>query len=104
MRTLQQSGGAGLGLSIARSLVEAQGGQIEIASKLNVGTAVTLSFPIASAPRVVSGGASAPGGGNAAAQLATPPVRATAFGDAAEAPHAVSTSGSESASEPPHAR
>jgi signal transduction histidine kinase len=41
------SGGAGLGLSIARGLVEAHGGSLAIASKLGEGTTVTLKFPIA---------------------------------------------------------
>jgi signal transduction histidine kinase len=37
--------GSGLGLSIARALMEAQGGQISIASDVNVGTTVTLRLP-----------------------------------------------------------
>jgi signal transduction histidine kinase len=37
----------GLGLSIARSLVEAQGGKIGLESQLGQGTRVTLSMPAA---------------------------------------------------------
>jgi signal transduction histidine kinase len=38
-------GAAGLGLSIANGLVEAHGGSLTIASKVGVGTTVTLRFP-----------------------------------------------------------
>jgi two-component system OmpR family sensor kinase len=37
--------GAGLGLSIVKSLIEAQGGEVMIASKQGRGTTVTFSFP-----------------------------------------------------------
>ena len=37
--------GAGLGLSLARSLVELHGGSLEIASEVGAGTAVTVGFP-----------------------------------------------------------
>jgi signal transduction histidine kinase len=40
-------GAAGLGLSIANGLVEAHGGSLTIASKVGVGTTVTLRFPLA---------------------------------------------------------
>ena len=47
----QRRGGAGLGLSIAQSLVAAQGGAISIASAEGSGTTVTLLFPRAGANR-----------------------------------------------------
>lgn len=42
-----RSDGSGLGLSITKQLVEANGGTIAIESETDVGTTVTLSFPIA---------------------------------------------------------
>jgi two-component system, OmpR family, sensor kinase len=44
-RFAQHKGGAGLGLAIARSLVEAQGGQMAIASKPGQGTTVIIQLP-----------------------------------------------------------
>jgi signal transduction histidine kinase len=41
----RDSGGAGLGLAIARSLVEAQGGMIEAASKMGEGTRIVFQLP-----------------------------------------------------------
>lgn len=41
------TGGAGLGLAIARQLVEAQGGQISACSQVGVGTTISFSLPIA---------------------------------------------------------
>ena len=43
----RSTGGAGLGLAIVKQLVEAQGGQVEIDSKVDVGTTVTFTSPIA---------------------------------------------------------
>ena len=41
----RDTGGSGLGLSIARSLVERQGGQIEVESEVGQGACFTISFP-----------------------------------------------------------
>jgi signal transduction histidine kinase len=38
-------GGAGLGLAIAKSLVDRMGGALKIESEIGVGTCVTLTFP-----------------------------------------------------------
>lgn len=46
--------GAGLGLSIVKSLVEAQGGEVSISSEQAHGTTVTLALPVATDPRPVS--------------------------------------------------
>ena len=43
--TLATGGGAGLGLSIVKSLVELQGGELQIDSKLGEGTRITVRFP-----------------------------------------------------------
>lgn len=42
----RQTGGSGLGLSIVRSIVERNGGQISVQSQLGKGTVFTLQFPI----------------------------------------------------------
>lgn len=41
----KSSGGTGIGLAIVKQLVEAHGGQISVASKLNIGTTITFSLP-----------------------------------------------------------
>lgn len=41
-------GGTGLGLTIAKGLVELQGGELRVASEKDVGTDVILIFPQAS--------------------------------------------------------
>jgi signal transduction histidine kinase len=41
----RRSGGLGLGLPIARDLVEIEGGRLDIRSTVNVGTCVTISYP-----------------------------------------------------------
>jgi signal transduction histidine kinase len=42
-----EAGGAGLGLSIAKALVEAQGGSIWVESELGVGSTFSFSLPVA---------------------------------------------------------
>ncbi|MEJ8545169.1 HAMP domain-containing protein [Brevibacillus borstelensis] len=49
----RERGGAGLGLTIARGLVEAHGGQISIQSQKGLGTSVTMRFPAAEKQPVV---------------------------------------------------
>jgi signal transduction histidine kinase len=41
----KRSGGLGLGLPIARDLVEIEGGHLDIKSTVGVGTRVTISYP-----------------------------------------------------------
>jgi signal transduction histidine kinase len=43
----RRTGGAGLGLAIVKQLVEAQGGQVGIASQPGLGTTVTFTSPVA---------------------------------------------------------
>ena len=41
------TGGSGLGLTIAKRLIEAHGGQIEVASQTGQGTRFTFTLPVA---------------------------------------------------------
>lgn len=45
----KRHGGIGLGLPLSRRLIEIQGGTLDIASHIGVGTRVTLRFPVAQA-------------------------------------------------------
>ena len=49
----RQLGGTGLGLPIAKTIVEAHGGRIEAASRLGEGTKVSLRLPLLSQPTEV---------------------------------------------------
>lgn len=46
----RETGGAGLGLAIVKQLVEAQGGQVDIDSRVDGGTRITFTSPIAEIP------------------------------------------------------
>ena len=41
-----KNGESGLGLAIAKSLVEAQGGEISVESEMNAGTTFRIVFPV----------------------------------------------------------
>jgi len=47
-------GGAGLGLPIAKAIVEAHGGRIEAVSRVGEGTRMTLCLPLFAEPRPTS--------------------------------------------------
>jgi two-component system, OmpR family, sensor kinase len=49
-------GGAGLGLSIVKSICTAHGGEIFLESKMGKGSRFTIQFPLAEYPTVASGG------------------------------------------------
>jgi signal transduction histidine kinase len=57
----REDGGAGLGLAICRSIVQAHSGDIEIESRLGEGTIVTVILPNGVEPKTQAGllGASA---------------------------------------------
>ena len=46
-----EGGGAGLGLTVCKRLIEQAGGRIEVVSTLAVGTCFTITLPIAQSPR-----------------------------------------------------
>jgi signal transduction histidine kinase len=47
----RRHGGAGLGLAIARQLVELMGGRIALTSQLGGGSAFTVTLPLTTPPR-----------------------------------------------------
>ena len=47
--TTKQASGTGLGLASVRTLLEAQGGAVSVASELDRGTTITLAWPVATA-------------------------------------------------------
>ena len=44
-RLTTDESGTGLGLPIAKGLVEAMGGRVDVESKINIGTTVTVVLP-----------------------------------------------------------
>ncbi|HEX4205987.1 MAG TPA: ATP-binding protein, partial [Ktedonobacteraceae bacterium] len=53
-RQSSQISGSGLGLSLARELVEAHGGTLAISSSIGQGTTVTLRLPVHNTAHTVS--------------------------------------------------
>jgi NtrC-family two-component system sensor histidine kinase KinB len=51
------TGGAGLGLAISKSLIEAHGGQISVRSEVGCGTTFTFTLPVAAGSALKAGGA-----------------------------------------------
>jgi signal transduction histidine kinase len=47
----QGQGGTGLGLSLAREVMEGHGGRIRVESAVGTGTTFTLKFPLVTAPK-----------------------------------------------------
>ena len=54
MRTQGRRGGAGLGLSIVKSLVELHGGDVEIRSEEGKGTTAIVRLPVCPPPSAVA--------------------------------------------------
>ena len=50
----RRTGGIGLGLSLARKIVEAHGGKLVLVSRLDHGTCARLRLPLTAAPEVQS--------------------------------------------------
>jgi len=68
-------GGAGLGLSIARQLIGAMGGEIEVDSELGEGTMFTIRLPAAGATPAANGVAPVEGGIDGRPSQRTPSTR-----------------------------
>ncbi|MBC7816605.1 MAG: sensor histidine kinase, partial [Planctomycetaceae bacterium] len=49
----QGQGGTGLGLSLARAVMEAHGGRIRVDSAVGAGTTFTLKFPLVAQPAII---------------------------------------------------
>jgi two-component system, OmpR family, sensor histidine kinase VicK len=54
-RRARKKGGSGLGLSIAKTIVEAHGGSIGLESRLNEGTRTTIRLPLCAAAEATNG-------------------------------------------------
>jgi signal transduction histidine kinase len=80
-RRTRKKGGAGLGLSIARSIVEGHGGSIGVSSNPERGTRVTIVLPLISLPEVASPPESSP--------VRFPPDGATANGTSPSAARSI---------------
>ena len=74
----RQSGGAGLGLAIAKELIEQMGGTIDVESELEEGTVFTIRLPRAGTPAAPSpdGSAASPNGAGRSTPPASEPERA----------------------------
>jgi signal transduction histidine kinase len=53
--TTRQFGGTGLGLTIARKLIELQGGEVAVESAPGQGTTFSFTLPVAPAPAKIAG-------------------------------------------------
>jgi signal transduction histidine kinase len=53
--TKPTSKGTGLGLSVSKGIIEKHGGDIEVESKVNEGTTLTVHLPIVSIPADITG-------------------------------------------------
>jgi two-component system OmpR family sensor kinase len=49
----RSTGGAGLGLSICKAIVDSCGGEIAVSSRLGEGTCVTVKLPLMGSPETV---------------------------------------------------